>query len=452
MKNELREIIKSKLKLVEAKTGNVLAGIEIPFVKADFENNNKRIYPENVVTQNLKRFNDDLQKSKIAGQLNHPITSGTQLDKIGHVITSVEYDKESKMGKAKALILNTTAGRDLKTLIDTEVPFGASMRGYGTVNKRTGIVNDDYKLGTIDLVSNPSFGSQVAITRANLIESGNSILTDAFFSLRDELSTAVKEKFGKDYWIVDFSPSEVVFRKEGATEEEYQKISYKIKGKEIELTGGAEEVKKQIRYEDFKNITLKELKEKYPEILEQHKKEILMKEEANLHSRYLKAQEADYKGTFEQFKEMVKNYKPYKLNESNLSQRKQDELKFEREKEKKAELLKEDKQRYDNALLAGYDGSFEDFQKVIKEGEKKLELKEARSSIDPIYAAAHAKEGLWPHELQAAAKLERELLRKAEVKRYMEDIEKGLWMGSFAEWLQDRKKQQKENLDFRYPK
>lgn len=462
--NELRELIESKLKLVEAKDKNTLAGFEFTFVKADMENSNKRTYSSGVVEKELGRFNSNLQKSKIAGQLNHPVASGTELDKVSHVITAVEYDKETKLGKAKALILNTTAGRNTKTLIDAEVSFGASMRGSGTVNKITGQVNNDWKLATVDLVAQPSFGSQTMITKANLIESGNQILNDAFFSMRDELSTAVKEKFGKDYWIVDFSPSEVVFRKDGATEDEYQKISYKIKGKEIELTGDAETVKKAIQYEDkemkkknkHKGLTLDDIKRLRPDLLKEHKSEVLIEEEALLYKRFVEAQEGGYKGTFEDYKKMVKAYKPQVFNESDLSQAGQDNLKFEREQKKKAEPLKEAHKRYDEAVMAGYTGSFEDWQKAMEEGKKKLELKEAASSGDPFYAAIHSKEGLWPHELQTAAKLERELLRKAEVKRYLEDVEKGLWLGSFREWQLDKREEQlrksRNNLDLTYPR
>lgn len=175
MKDELREIIESKLKLVEAKTGNILAGVEFPFVRADWLNHNRRLYPEGVVEKEIKRKNEEIKKAGVAGQLNHPNINSTELDKISHVITSVEYDKEAKLGKAKALILNTTKGKDLMTLIDSKISFGASMRGFGTVNKM-GVVNDDWKLATIDLVEKPSFGADTMITKANLIESGNEIL------------------------------------------------------------------------------------------------------------------------------------------------------------------------------------------------------------------------------------------------------------------------------------
>jgi len=175
---DLHEIFSKSNLIFEAakdggRDGGILGRLKFDFITADRKNDNNRIYSSDLLTKEIGRFKEHLRTSKIAGQLNHPVTGGhTELDKISHVITDVDFDPETKKGVATSAILNTSKGRDLKVLLDANVPFGASVRGRGKVDA-SGKIDDDYQLFSIDLVSSPSFGDDTMITKANLIESGN---------------------------------------------------------------------------------------------------------------------------------------------------------------------------------------------------------------------------------------------------------------------------------------
>lgn len=157
----------------ETKNDGVIGRLKFPFIVADVENANKRAYSSEIVKREIGRFNERLRTSNIAGQINHPPHgSNTELEKVSHVITDLSFDEKTKRGIAVSSILNTAKGRDLKVLLDNDIPFGASVRGCGKVNSQ-GQVEDDYQLLSIDLVSAPSFGDDTMISKENLIESGN---------------------------------------------------------------------------------------------------------------------------------------------------------------------------------------------------------------------------------------------------------------------------------------
>ena len=115
-----------------------------------------------------------LKKQDVAGRIEHSEFGGAELHKISHVITDVKFDEKTKEAIASAKLLNTTSGRDLKTLVKT-VNLGASMVGRGNIDD-DGVVADDYELSQIDLVKNPSFGDVTKVGAENLIESANTML------------------------------------------------------------------------------------------------------------------------------------------------------------------------------------------------------------------------------------------------------------------------------------
>ena len=57
---------------------------------------------------------------------------------------------------------------------------------------------------------------------------------EAFDSLNDLLRAAVKEKFGDNVWVSDFSASEVVFSVNG--EEGYKRVGYTVEGSKAKIS------------------------------------------------------------------------------------------------------------------------------------------------------------------------------------------------------------------------
>lgn len=124
-----------------------------PFLQAEVINGNKRVYPKAV----LEREVESHVKSKIAerralGELGHPPTSEINLDRVSHLITDLKMEGNTAVGKAK--ILDTPCGKIARALMESGVKLGVSSRGLGSL--KNGIVQNDYKLICVDIVSDPS--------------------------------------------------------------------------------------------------------------------------------------------------------------------------------------------------------------------------------------------------------------------------------------------------------
>lgn len=149
-----------------------IAKLRYSFAKSGVKNLNNRIYPEEILMREVNKKNTELATQNIPGMLNHPHDGSTKLDKVSHVISSISYDKNTKVASAESYVLNTTAGRDFMVLLDSKILLGASMRGWGTLNADRE-VQSDYKLNTIDFVDRPSFGTNATINQSSIIESAD---------------------------------------------------------------------------------------------------------------------------------------------------------------------------------------------------------------------------------------------------------------------------------------
>ena len=89
-----------------------LAKLSFVFARSDFKNLNRRIYPESLLAREVKRKSEELQKTKIAGMLDHPISGSTQLSKSVHAISAMDYDRHTKLASAESYILDTQSGKE----------------------------------------------------------------------------------------------------------------------------------------------------------------------------------------------------------------------------------------------------------------------------------------------------------------------------------------------------
>ncbi len=71
---------------------------------------------------------------------------------------------------------------------------------------------------------------------------------EEFASLEAAIRAAVLKKFGKGYWIIDFSPSEVILAQAAAVESQYWKVSYKLTNGEVDFQGALVSVKRVTDY------------------------------------------------------------------------------------------------------------------------------------------------------------------------------------------------------------
>lgn len=128
------------------------------FMQGNKPNRNQRIYPTNVLAEQVKDYTKNfVQKRRALGELAHPENPTINLDRVSHMITEIKQEGNNFIGKAK--ILDTPCGKIVKNFIDEGVLLGVSSRGLGSVKQNKSGINEvqrDFKLSTIDIVADPS--------------------------------------------------------------------------------------------------------------------------------------------------------------------------------------------------------------------------------------------------------------------------------------------------------
>jgi len=141
--------------LIEERNGRKVAkGV---FAEADIPTANKRIYRKHIWERELKRLEPDIKKRRIYGQLDHPASGKTTLQRVSHLITDLSFDGKQVTGEWE--ILNTPDGKILQAIVEAGGSVGASSRGLGSTIKDVKgdeIVQDDYRLITFDCVGDPA--------------------------------------------------------------------------------------------------------------------------------------------------------------------------------------------------------------------------------------------------------------------------------------------------------
>jgi hypothetical protein len=126
-------------------------------MEAGVVNRNKRMYNENVLKRECKRYiTEYVKKNRALGELNHPSGPTVNLDRVSHMIVDLSESGNQIHGKAK--IIDTPMGKIVKSLIDEGAQLGVSSRGMGSLKSQGGvnIVQDDFNLAAIDIVADPS--------------------------------------------------------------------------------------------------------------------------------------------------------------------------------------------------------------------------------------------------------------------------------------------------------
>ena len=133
--------------------------IEGVFLQGDITNRNGRQYPMAVLDKEAERYNEEFIKSNRAyGELGHPDGPTINLERVSHMIKSLQKEGTDYVGKAK--IMDTPYGKIVKSLIDEGAQLGVSSRGMGTLKQTSEGVNEvqsDFLLATAgDIVAEPS--------------------------------------------------------------------------------------------------------------------------------------------------------------------------------------------------------------------------------------------------------------------------------------------------------
>src|SRR6056300_750575 len=141
----------------EGKEGNTRLRLRGKFQQCDEQNNNGRIYPRKILEAQVQAIQEKIGDRSLVGALDHPSNDAIHLSQASHLITKLWVEKNGDvMGECE--ILSTPNGKVVAALINDGVKIGISSRGLGSVSEGEGgkVVNEDFKLITFDLVSDPS--------------------------------------------------------------------------------------------------------------------------------------------------------------------------------------------------------------------------------------------------------------------------------------------------------
>lgn len=171
---ELKEITDTDRFIVlhegKDKNGNLM-NVLVAFAQSDLKNSNGRIYPKALLQREISRVQNEIDSGGFLGQADHPASGNTQLRNVSHIVNKMWMDDGGKCW-SELKILDTTAGKNLKTIILAGGKLGVSTRGFGTMDRTSSMVNDDYKLANLDIVTNPSFQAGT-FTKDAVFESAN---------------------------------------------------------------------------------------------------------------------------------------------------------------------------------------------------------------------------------------------------------------------------------------
>lgn len=155
----IKEVYETVNLVVEEKLGKgkeyFLEGV---FLQSNLKNRNGRVYPKEIMANEVNRYNEEyIKKNRAFGELGHPDSPSINLDRAAILIKSLKQEGDNWIGKAK--VMDTPYGKIVKNLIDEGAQLGVSSRGLGSLKavNGTNMVQDDFMLATAaDVVADPS--------------------------------------------------------------------------------------------------------------------------------------------------------------------------------------------------------------------------------------------------------------------------------------------------------
>jgi len=156
--------------------------------KADTKNQNKRIYPRDILDREIENYQKAVRENRAVGELDHPETSSVSLKNVSHIIREMWWDGSDVCGKVE--VLPTPQGKILEQLLESGVMIGISSRGVGSTeqtNEGTNVVQQDFQIICFDIVSEPSTPGAYLFGESKKIE------TDVRFEKADRIYRALND-------------------------------------------------------------------------------------------------------------------------------------------------------------------------------------------------------------------------------------------------------------------
>ena len=128
------------------------------FLQGDIKNRNGRVYPVEVLEKEVKRYNKEfIAQNRGYGELGHPEGPTVNLERVSHMVTSLERDGKNFIGEAK--VMSTPMGKIVENIMDDGGKLAVSSRGMGSLEQKNGtnyVKNDFYLATAADIVADPS--------------------------------------------------------------------------------------------------------------------------------------------------------------------------------------------------------------------------------------------------------------------------------------------------------
>ena len=178
--------------------------IEGVTLQSEVKNHNKRIYPKSILTEAVNsHISERLASGRAIGELQHPKMDSLEvnLDNVSHRFVSVI--EEGNNFRTKALILDTTKGKQVQSLLEGGVTLGISSRAYGSVRNEKGVnYVTGLKIITLgDIVYDPSapeaFVSGIMESKDWFWSNGDIVKKDLSESI-DQYKDIIKKSSKKD--------------------------------------------------------------------------------------------------------------------------------------------------------------------------------------------------------------------------------------------------------------
>ena len=153
--NKLYEFMsfdQAKVELVEGANGKDLYMKGI-FIQGDVKNQNQRVYLINEINNAVQQIRERISRGEtVMGELDHPEELSINLDRVSHIIESM--DMQGKDGHGSLKIIPTPMGEIVRTLLESGAKLGVSSRGSGNVGNDGAV--SDFEIVTVDIVAQPS--------------------------------------------------------------------------------------------------------------------------------------------------------------------------------------------------------------------------------------------------------------------------------------------------------
>lgn len=278
----LQDTVNIRLNVVEdAQGGKIIARGEFAF--ADKPTSNKRIYTRGLWEREINRLGNAIAERKVFGELDHPADGKTKLSRSAHIVTGLSIN-ESGAVIGSLEVMDTSAGKELKAIMDAGGSIGISSRGYGSVKMNEAgydEVQEDYQLMTFDCVADPANPTSYPVftvqgKETESVESGKTTITEQVPVSKD---VKMEDKKETQEPKVEAVPVEEKKEVKPEAEKEEPKVEPKEEPEVVSKEDDKKEEKKEEPKEDSKEDSEEDSEEDKKEeaktiSLEDHEKEM----------------------------------------------------------------------------------------------------------------------------------------------------------------------------------